>query len=157
MSKTDTTLTQQEFLDILDSRGSEECNWPSHLRQPITDLLQQDAEARAALTQARELDELVGALQAPEFPGLATRIGNQPLPPRQADLGDRLLSWLLPGHGLQSIWRPALAACLPLMFGIVVGNYYHFGVDTDYSVADNWDDELTMLSLTDYSQNQVEL
>lgn len=157
MSKTDTDLTRQQFLDLLDSNGSNAANWPSRLQQSIDKLLTEDAVARDALTQAQELDKLLGKLPAPEFPGLALRIGKQPLPERKPDLGDRLLNWLLPGQGLRFAWRPALAACLPLLFGIVVGNYFQLGVEADYTLSNNWDDELTMLSLTDYSQNQVEL
>ena len=53
-----------------------------------------------------------------------------------------------------------MAACLPLVFGILLGNYFTFGVFGEAGVYldgdeyEYWEDELTMLSLTDYSESE---
>ena len=51
-------------------------------------------------------------------------------------------------------WRPALAACLPLVFGIVLGNYYSFGISSEVDEFDYWEDELAMIALTDISESE---
>ena len=49
-------------------------------------------------------------------------------------------------------WRPLSAACLPMLVGIVMSNYFTFGVDVADQGFQAWDDELVMLSLTDTSE-----
>jgi hypothetical protein len=39
-----------------------------------------------------------------------------------------------------------------LVFGIVLGNYFSFGIGIEDDGFQYWDDELAMLSLTDYTE-----
>ena len=50
----------------------------------------------------------------------------------------------------QTLWQPVLAASCPLVLGIVIGNFFHFGVNaTTEPSFESWDDELVMLSFND--------
>jgi len=52
----------------------------------------------------------------------------------------------------KQVWCPAIAVSIPLVFGIVLGNYFSFGVGIEDDGFQYWGDELAMLSLTDYTQ-----
>lgn len=94
-------------------------------------------------------------------PALYSRIEatvlTQPLPDHNSSWVEALLNWLNPAP--QARWRPLLAASCPLFLGIVIGNYYHFGVDSDAAPVDfdSWDDELSMLSLYEPSALESEI
>ncbi len=106
------------------------------------------------ISEQRRLEQQLDQITVPEFAGLQARILNQQLPPRNDPLLDKLLDWLIPAGGFTiQLWRPAMVACLPLVFGIVLGNYYSFGVGLQSSEVEYWEDELAMLSLSDYSES----
>lgn len=151
-------MTLDDFKHVLDTHGGNRNNWPQGIQDDCARLLSEDAQARALLQSQHRLDATLDALTVPEFPGLEARILHQPLPPRDRSLADRLVEWLLPASAsLNELWRPAMAACVPLVFGIVLGNYFSFGVVDETNGFDNWDDELLMISFTDIDQGQVEL
>ena len=61
---------------------------------------------------------------------------------------DALIDWVSPRR--QTLWQPVLAASCPLVLGIVIGNFFHFGVNaTTEPSFESWDDELVMLSFND--------
>jgi hypothetical protein len=61
---------------------------------------------------------------------------------------DALIDWVSPRR--QTLWQPVLAASCPLVLGIVIGNFFHFGVSaTTEPSFESWDDELVMLSFND--------
>ena len=94
-------------------------------------------------------------LAVPGFPDLELKVLTQEPPARSESLSDRIVNWLLPERNFRKqLWRPAMAACLPLVFGILLGNYFSFGVFAEADEYEYWEDELTMLSLTDYSENE---
>lgn len=149
-------MNRQEFIQLIEELGSDQKNWPAESRSQIDSLLADDPEAVSALAQYRELDSLLQSLPAPDFSQLTDQITNQELPDRGISLLDAFMNWLFPYSGSRLVWRPALLACLPLVFGVVMSNYFTFGIDTD-QLQQSWDDELAMLSLSDYSENLIEL
>ena len=151
-----TAMTRQEFIELLEIRGSDVSQWPAHLREEIDNLLVRDPQAAEALTQFQQLDQMLRQLPVPDAAQLSMRVASQTLPERPVGIVDTLLNWLFPSSGRGLVWRPALLACLPLFFGVVMANYFNFGISSDQS-QHNWDDELAMISLTDYSQNLIEL
>ncbi|GAB5499565.1 MAG: hypothetical protein PsegKO_18760 [Pseudohongiellaceae bacterium] len=150
-------MTQDEFIQLLEIRGSDLQSWPAAQRVAARALLAADQDASRLLLQQARVDALLGDLPTPTFAGLAARVAQQPLPQPRLSLVDRLLNWIIPDRGIGEFWRPATAACLPLLFGVIVGNYFNFGITTDIQAAENWEDELAMISLTDYTENRVEL
>ncbi|HJN95388.1 MAG: hypothetical protein CMQ15_07095 [Gammaproteobacteria bacterium] len=149
-----TTMTLEEFSTLVDVHGSNIENWPSALRKDSKTFLESSDRARALISEQRRLEQQLDQITVPEFAGLQARILNQQLPPRNDPLLDKLLDWLIPAGGFTiQLWRPAMVACLPLVFGIVLGNYYSFGVGLQSSEVEYWEDELAMLSLSDYSES----
>ena len=147
-------MTLDEFSLVLDTYGNNRDNWPVESLAACQSLLDSSNEARQLLESHNQLAGALDNLPTPEFPGLESRVLNQYLPPRLRSPVDRLMEWLLPEAGsLANLWRPAMAACLPLVFGIVLGNYYSFGIN-DSNDFDNWDDELLMIAFTDTETGQ---
>jgi hypothetical protein len=143
------------FTQILETHGAVEANWPEETRAACRHLTATSQEAQQLLLQFMLLEQSLDALDQPHFPGLETRILHQALPPQQLSLSDRLINWLIPKSGSPlSLWRPTLAACLPLGFGILVGNLTDLGAVQDSSEYQYWDDELIMLSFNDYSDSE---
>tara|TARA_R110002073_G_scaffold153170_1_gene308148 strand:- start:119 stop:568 length:450 start_codon:yes stop_codon:yes gene_type:complete len=146
-------MTLEEFTRIIDLYGSESAHWPKRLRADCEAFVANSIEARSLLNQQWALDELMGQIDVPDFPGLESRVLNQALPERNQSFFDPIVEWLLPQDDYrQNLWRPAVAACLPLVFGIVLANYFSFGVGVENDGFQYWGDELAMLSLTDYTE-----
>lgn len=146
-------MTLEEFTRIIDLYGSEAAHWPKRLRAECESFVANNIEARTLLNQQWQVDDTMAKIEVPSFPGLESRVLNQPLPERSRSFFEELVSWLLPQENFgQQVWRPALVACIPLVFGIVLGNYFSFGIGVEDDGFQYWDDELAMLSLTDYTE-----
>ena len=147
-------MTLEEFTKIIESYGSSSERWPVGLREECENFIANNSEARELIDRQQELEMLMNQIAVPEFPGLEAKVLNQQLPPRKLALLDPFLEWLLPaGKPGKLFWRPAMIACLPLIFGIVIGNFYNFGVGLQGESFEYWDDELYILSLNDYTEN----
>lgn len=146
-------MTLEEFTGIIDLYGAESARWPKALRAECESFITNNAAARKLLDQEWVVDDLMGQLEVPGFPGLESRVLNQPLPEPKGSIFEELANWLLPGESFgKQFWRPAIVACIPLAFGIVVANYFSFGVDIESDGFQYWGDELAMLLLTDYTE-----
>lgn len=148
-------MTLEEFTGIIDLYGAESARWPKALRAECESFIANNAAARKLLDQEWVVDDLMGQLEVPGFPGLESRVLNQPLPEPKGSIFEELANWLLPGESFgKQFWRPAIVACIPLAFGIVVANYFSFGVDIESDGFQYWGDELAMLLLTDYTETR---
>ncbi len=146
-------MNREGFAALLDQHGSQLNDWPASVTAAARSLLASDVHARELLEQQAAIEGLLADLPQPDFIGLQTRILNQPLPTRPQSAIDKLLAWLIPDNGLSvQWWRPLTAACLPLFFGIVMSNYFTFGVVSQDQGFQDWEDELVMLSLNDSSE-----
>lgn len=151
-------MTVDKLNDILETCGCDSSHWPEPDKQECLKLIASDARARALFERHQFLASQLDQIPVPRFPGLEQKILSQGLPPRASSLLDRFVNWLLPASdGGSRLWRPALAACLPLVMGIVVGNFTSFGIDTGSDGFQYWEDELTMLSFNEYSDNDSPL
>ena len=146
-------MTLEQFTRIIDLHGAAPANWPTQLRAECEAFAASNGDAQTLLRQQGTVDELMNRLAVPDFPGLESRVLNQALPERNRGFFDSIAEWLLPREGFgQHLWRPAVVACLPLVFGVVLANYFSFGVGVETDGFQYWGDELAMLSLTDYSE-----
>ena len=144
------------FSQVIEIYGADSAMWPEDLREDLEAFLAKNESARSLLSEYSQLEQSLDKIAVPDFPGLETRVLNQALSPRQQSLFVSLISWLLPTENFgANLWRPALAACLPLVFGIVLGNYYSFGISSEVDEFDYWEDELAMIALTDISESEV--
>ncbi len=148
-------MTLDEFTHILEVYGSDAEQWPGAQREACLHFTKVNAQAKAMLASYQQLDANLNAIAPPSFPGLEQRVLSQSLPSRQSGFLDSIISWLLPAtDSWSNLWRPLTAACLPLVFGIVVGNFYSFGITIEDDGFQYWDDELLMLSFNEYSGEQ---
>ncbi len=111
----DVNMDLEQFNELLDQHGPTIDTWPAALREDAQALLAASPEAADALADAQTLANLLTAMPAAPAPGhLAAKIVAS-----AADVDDpwqRLLDWL----GAR-LWRPVLAAGLPLAVGFAVG------------------------------------
>ena len=146
-------MTLEKFTRIIDLHGTETARWPKALRDECESFVANNVEARMLLNQQWQVEESMAKLEVPSFPGLETRVLNQSLPERNRSFIEEVMNWLIPEESFgKQAWRSAMAACIPLVFGIVLGNYFSFGIGIEDDGFQYWDDELTMLSLTDYTE-----
>ncbi len=148
-------MNLERFEHLLDIRGSNHAAWPKVERDAAGALLGENADARRALVLQQGLEQQLDQIEAPDFPGLEARILRQPLPPKAAFFADRIVNWLIPGGSPWTLWRPAFAACLPLVFGIVLSGWFSFGVGPQDPGFAYWDQELYLLSLYDYAETEA--
>ena len=147
-------MTLEEFGKIIESYGSSSERWPVDMREECKNFIADNSEARELVNRQLELEMLMDQIAVPEFPGLEARVLDQQLPSRKLAPLDQFLEWLLPADKSgKQFWRPAMVACLPLIFGIIIGNFYNFGVGLQGESFEYWDDELYILSLNDYTEN----
>ena len=144
-------MTLEDFKQTIECLGTDPAHWPIDTRVQCEMLLKSSSEARLLLNEQSDLDLLLQKMEAPIFPGLETRILNQDLPSRQQSIIDNIIEWLVPNQLGAQIWHPAIAACLPLVFGVLVGNFFSFGVTEQGLALEYWDDELALLSFNDFS------
>ena len=119
---------------------------------PVSD---EELDALFARAASKKIDSAI-------YSRVEARVLNQPLPPQsQRTVAgapsfasgltqgiDALIDWVSPQR--QTLWQPVLAALCPLVLGIVIGNFFHFGVNaTTEPSFESWDDELVMLSFND--------
>ncbi len=149
-------MTLDQLNELLETYGCNENQWPTNVREQYQNLIARSPEAKALLEQHRALEEQLSSISVPEFAGLEQKVLHQTLPAREAGMLDRLVNWLIPANETPGkLLRPAFAACLPLVLGIVVGNFYHFGYDSISDGFQYWDDELLMLSFSDYNESGI--
>jgi len=146
-------MTLEDFKQTIECLGTDPAHWPIDTRVKCEMLLESNSDARLLLNEQSELDLLLQKIEAPVFLGLETRILNQDLPPRQQSVIDNIVQWLIPDQLGAQLWRPAVAACLPLVFGVLVGNFFSFGVSEQELALEYWDDELALLSFNDFSSD----
>ncbi|MDD9890297.1 MAG: hypothetical protein OXU66_01500 [Gammaproteobacteria bacterium] len=148
--------TLEEFIHLLEIHGADRNKWPDELRQDIESLLAEDESAFSIFNEYALLEHRLDEIVVPEFPNLEQRVLNQELPARAQSITDQLLNWLIPTENLtMRLWRPAMAACLPLVFGIVLGNFYSFGVNSEIDELDYWDDELALLAMSAIPESEA--
>jgi len=137
-----------EFRKLITAYGTVEANWPASTREAARTLIDTNPEAAALVVRHSPLDNALDRYDVPVNEariraGILARIDN--MAPAK-NVIDRFTSWLFPDlTDLHGIWRPALAASLPLILGIILGSTVSFGA-TDST--DTWSDEISMVALS---------
>ena len=149
-------MTIEDFTHFIETYGADPNRWPIASNKSITGFLLDNTSAKKVLAEYQELEQRMDSYGVPEFRGLEQKVLKQALPPQRNSLLAQLLNWIIPKEASnKQLWRPAVAACLPLMFGIVLGNYYSFGIDTVIDEYDYWEGEFAFRALSDYSEGMI--
>jgi len=137
----------ERFRIIVEAYGANAEKWPVDERKAALALMETDLEAKNLLSAQHELDlQLDQSYQDKDnLDQLRLAILNS-LPKqdtRTKPTIENLLEWFIPGD-ITSLWRPALAAILPLTIGIT------FGAQLSLSNSeDNWDQEFYLSAIID--------
>ncbi len=153
-------MTLERFSQILASYGCDPARWPASEQQAASAFLASNSGAKDLWDEQAALDKHLDTFQVVDDTNLIHRILIQPLPAQPVSFVDRTIAWLLPSSDqLRSMfWRPTLAACLPLLFGLYLGNHFSFGIesyDNFESTTSFWEQELALLSLDDYAETTL--
>ena len=136
-------MDENRFEDALDRWGSNLYDWPAEERQAAEALLAQSKNAESLLQAERRIDSALSMLRQHAVPpGLEQRIHVRLTSAEShGDRGQRKWSWVT-----ASLWRPALLAGLPLVFGFALG----LGLPdlSEQELAD----QVSMLALTNIYQ-----
>jgi len=106
----------ERFQGLVDAYGGDDAAWPAGERDAARALLAAEPQARALQQAALALDRELALFQVATPPSMDRILAARPLPGPL----ERLLAWLVPAAPGQ-LWRPALAAMLPLALGVVLG------------------------------------
>lgn len=144
-------MTPERFAQIVEAYGSQPARWPEEERTAAVSHLSASIQAQTLSADYATLECLLDELPVAPMPWLEQRVLRQAASLTRDSLLDQALDWLLPRSGrlLGWIWRPALVAALPVVFGIYMANFFSFGINgTEHS----WEEELYLLSLNDYAE-----
>ncbi len=100
-------MRPERFEELLEAKGADLATWHEAERSAAERLLAESPEARAALAQARALDELLGATVAPTPAGQDLRQAILALPVRHPRQAERR-----PALGFRAIWQTGLGLAL---------------------------------------------
>ena len=111
-------MDEHRFEEALDRWGSNLHDWPEEERQAAEALLAQSKVAESLLRTERSIDATLSMLQQHAVsPGLEQRIhARLTTVASNPDRGQRIWLWVT-----ASLWRPALLAAVPLIFGFALG------------------------------------
>jgi hypothetical protein len=124
-------MDRQTFIQHAESYGSDLERWPEEVVAEAKLALANQPELTEVLKQEIGLDQLLSLYELPkvDFSALEQSILNSTID--KTTLIDRLIDWLRPE---QSIWRPALAACLPILIGMILGT--NLEIDDQYVLSE---------------------
>ena len=107
-------MTSDEFADLLDRHGTNIAEWPGPLRNEAVRYARVSEEGRRMLAKSIALDAmLVDSTRVP----VPFRLRDRILERIATNESPAWWSWIT-----HSMWRPALLALLPLVFGFVIGD-----------------------------------
>lgn len=133
---TELTMTEDRVLELIHAYGAEPGGWPDEEREAARALLNAQPERfSAALAEARELDAMMVALDAPEPPASLSDTILAAAPkaaPEQNNIFGALGKLLFP----QGAKWPASAALASLLMGLV-GGYAYASTGIGYDQADS--------------------
>jgi len=139
----------KRFKVILGAYGANPEKWPVEEKNDAIRFLKMSPEAEIFVDLQHELDQRLNETYVEEInvEKLSLSILNTlPNPNRiQKSFFENVLDWLFPEE-TTALWKPALAAVLPLVIGITYGAQLSLSNEED-----KWDQEFYLSSLIDYN------
>ncbi|XOV87115.1 MAG: hypothetical protein ACFHX7_19465 [Pseudomonadota bacterium] len=141
-------MNTNDLNKLIEVYGTRQENWPDDRREAALALISSDDSARTLVARQAALDRALDLVTVqPDIKRIETAIMAQLPQPAGGSLLDWLIDYLLPASSSPvAIFRPALAAMLPLLLGIVLGS--NISIDnTDMTYSP--EEEILLLSLAD--------
>ena len=135
----------------LDTYGPDQSTWPARQQKELSDLLKHNAQARELLSEAQELNRLLGQYTLPEAERAVQASIIDAIPPTTPGLADQLLNWLFPARK-ENLWHTALAVTLPLLFGFFLGQSFPASEASD--TPDNWEEDIYLAGFQDTGDSE---
>lgn len=133
-------MKHKDFKRLLETYGADKARWPDDIRDEAARYLAAHPDEQLLLGRYQALDDALDRYEvSPDTTSIQAALLSSI---RQSPL-DRFVAWLLPDEP-QKFWRPALAATLPLVIGIVLGSNIELPNEITY---DSWDEEIALLAL----------
>ena len=145
-------MTSERFKLIIEAYSCDSLSWPEDEREAAQAYLQNNASAQALVSDYQQLDDLLLQHQLPSLSLIEKRVIANAESSLKPGFLESIIDWLTPRseHLWTTLWRPALAASLPIFLGIYLSNFYSFGLDNgNYTTME---EELALLSLNDYAE-----
>ena len=149
-------MNLERFTLIVESYGADSQQWPGDERVEALEFSRTLTDAMSLLDQAAELDQHLALFELPNSElsvqriemGILSALKQGTLKQGRLKQGtlERLLDWVLPDFDdlAHTLWRPALVACVPLLFGVAIGLTL---TNNTYELSS--DEELSLLAFTD--------
>ena len=139
-------MNLERFTLIVESYGADSQQWPGDERVEALEFSRTSTDAMSLLDQAAELDQHLALFELPNSELSVQRIEMGILAALKQATLERLLNWVLPDFDdlAHTLWRPALVACVPLLFGVAIGLML---TNNTYELSS--DEELSLLAFTD--------
>ena len=149
-------MNLQRFTTLVSAYGTKPQSWPAEERKAAEEFLKQNPDAQNLLEAETFLDQKLDSFFSDEMDVSDLRaniiratINEKPVKKLTGRDGllDRILDWLVPLQPVQ-LWRPALAATLPLILGGLLGT----NIETSqFEPGDYWEDELEIMAIASNS------
>jgi len=149
-------MNLERFTLIVESYGADSQQWPGDERVEALEFSRTSSDAMSLLDQAAELDQHLALFELPNSElsvqriemGILSALKQGTLKQGRLKQGrlERLLDWVLPDFDdlAHTLWRPAMVACVPLLFGVAIGLTL---TNNTYELSS--DEELSLLAFTD--------
>ncbi|MBD3649467.1 MAG: hypothetical protein HUJ31_18900 [Pseudomonadales bacterium] len=141
MSKQD--MNKDRLRQLVSTYGASPARWPEEEREAAARFVEANPEVREALSREAALDELLDTFNVDVPHDLRNRILARIHDETSTDFADRLIDWIIPPR--RYLWRPVLAAMVPLVTGIVLGGALRLEEAVDD--ADIWQEEIYVMAL----------
>lgn len=142
-------MNLERFARLVSAYGANSKAWPIEEREDAMRFLQHNALAEKLLKDEQVLDEhldfyLTSELDLERLKSNIVDAAYGRLEEAKTGPLSRLLDWLIPVSSID-IWRPALAATLPLIIGTLLG----MNIDAELDPGDSWEDGLEIMAMAD--------
>ena len=140
-------MDKSKFVSLAEAYGSDLNRWPQDQKLPAMAALEHNPDWLDILNTELALDRQLDQYQLNiDVSALESRILQQTT--EKVGLIDKVLGWLLPDD---SLLRPALVACIPVLLGVVIGTNLDLGLEDQFVLSD----ELQYIQFdTTYSETQ---
>lgn len=137
-------MNLERFARLVSAYGANSRAWPIEEREDAMRFVRHNAAAEKLRKDEQVLDEHLDFYLTDEFDfeQLKSNIVDAAYGAAQTSLFSRLLDWLIPVSSID-LWRPALAATLPLIIGTLLGMNIEAELDPDES----WEDGLEIMAM----------